>query len=90
MNTAILVIDMPEDCRNCPLCGEDHITYRDYCHATNDYIFTMEKPDWCPLKELPNEVTPGSKCVEVETYCDGWNDFRDKILNTQEVNYDFM
>lgn len=49
MNKAILVIDMPDGCRECPLCGEDYITHRDYCRITDQYIWTLDKPDWCPL-----------------------------------------
>lgn len=55
MNKAILVIDMPACCRECPLCGEDHMTYRDYCRITDEHIWTLDKPDWCPLKLAPQE-----------------------------------
>ena len=55
MNKAILVIDMPACCRECPLCGEDHMTYRDYCRVTNNHIWTLDKPDWCPLKPAPKK-----------------------------------
>ena len=56
MDKAILVIDMPDNCRECTLCDEDHITYRDYCRITNNYILAMEKPEWCPLKPAPKKV----------------------------------
>ena len=56
MNKAILIIDMPDGCRECPLCGEDHMTYRDYCRITDQYIWTLDKPDWCPLNPVPEKV----------------------------------
>ena len=55
MNKSILVINTPDDCRECPLCGEDYMTYRNYCRITNNYIRTMDKPDWCPLKLVPEK-----------------------------------
>ena len=60
MNKAILVIDMPESCANCPLAYGNDIS--DWClpmgnfngdvyrHTTNS-----TKPDWCPLKPAPEE-----------------------------------
>ena len=55
MSKSILVIDTPVCCRECPLCREDHQTYRDYCSITADYIWTMDKPDWCQLIPLPEK-----------------------------------
>ena len=55
MNKAILVIDMPDGCRECHLCGEEYMTYRDYCRITDSYIWTIDRPDWCPLKPLPEK-----------------------------------
>ena len=53
MSKVIIVIDTPDGCRECPLCSEDHMTYRDYCRITDQYIWTLDKPDWCPLKPVP-------------------------------------
>lgn len=55
MGKAIIVIDTPDCCRECPLCGEDHMTYRDYCRITDQYIWTLDKPEWCPLKPVPSK-----------------------------------
>ena len=62
MDKSILVIETPDSCRECPLCVEDHMTYRDYCRIANDWIWTMDKPDWCPLKPVPKliEINYGS------------------------------
>ena len=48
---AVLVIDMPEGCNECP-CAID------ICFGTlppNDYY--KKKPSWCPLRPLPQEGT---------------------------------
>ena len=81
MDKSILVIDTPEGCRNCPLCGEDHIIYRDYCRITNDYIFTTEKPKWCPLRKVPERME-GNDSVYYQwgDYEDGWNHCIDSLI----------
>lgn len=57
MNKSILVIDTPSYCGVCDLCDIDNATYRDYCRATNNYIYTSDIPDWCPLKPMPEKFT---------------------------------
>lgn len=53
MNKAILVIDMPEDCVECNFCVE--LSAHDRCVAVGKSIFTIKKPDWCPLQPLPEK-----------------------------------
>ena len=53
---AVLVIDMPENCMECKLEGYAENTGETYCivndRETGSY---EEKPDWCPLKPLPEK-----------------------------------
>lgn len=58
MSKAILVIDMPDSCDECPLfCGH----YSDMCcgglhNRTINYPYPKDfKQDWCPLKEVPEK-----------------------------------
>ncbi len=69
---AVLVMDMPENCRDCPYFG---FTCR----------LTREKGNWfndegrhntCPLKELPDYI----RC-ENTSYQNGHNELLEKILN---------
>lgn len=53
MNKAVLVIDMPEDFTECNFCVE--LSAHDRCVAAGKRIFTITKPDWCPLKPLPEK-----------------------------------
>ena len=56
MSKSILIIDTPEDCYSCNLCKEDNQTYRPYCSIVyRDIFYTPEKPDWCPLRPLPEK-----------------------------------
>lgn len=90
MAKAILVMDMPEQvCQKCTLC---HETPNDgyMCCATRKILPDGEKPDWCPLRELPQkkEEFELRKCKgSVEGTWKvtlpenkGWNACLDKIL----------
>ena len=59
MAKAILILDMPENCFGCNLChinsdgGEDRCQAFEVSRAVNSE--TYEKPDWCPLRKLPEK-----------------------------------
>lgn len=63
---AILVIDMPSNCLDCP-CEYDYMR----CKATNyklDYVNAdAEKPSWCPLRPLPHKL-------QADWYTDGYKE----------------
>lgn len=59
MNKAILVIDMPDSCGECPI----HASYADsafsireyWCAVKGEDVNPKNKPDWCPLQPAPKE-----------------------------------
>lgn len=52
MSKSVLVIDTPESCRSCYLRG--FTLALQYCKVESEHIKdTSVKPDWCPLKPLP-------------------------------------
>lgn len=60
MNKAVLVMDMPESCEECNFLYFNGDNCKDSCQAyevakpvDSD---TYEKPDWCPLRELPERM----------------------------------
>ena len=55
MAKAVLVIDMPEQvCKKCTLCYETEDD--EYlCCAVGKLLPDGWKPDWCPLRELPEK-----------------------------------
>ena len=90
MSKAILVIDMPKCCDECNLHYERDCA--DYCSIGNEYIdinVSKRKPDWCPLKEVPEKK---EREIVQETYNGGyshgivygWNACIDKILKGSE------
>ena len=55
MAKAILVMDMPECCADC-CCGYFERYTKELnlvCGATGEDANNVGKPDWCPLRELP-------------------------------------
>lgn len=80
MNKAILVMDMPESCFECNFCVE--LAAHDRCVAAGKSIFTIKKPDWCPLKELPEKME-GYNSIKWQwgEYEDGWNHCIDCLID---------
>lgn len=66
MSKSILVIDTPETCLDCRFCRELHEGIEaccEICDEPNDkelcrmikVDYCQEKPDWCPLRDLPEK-----------------------------------
>ena len=56
MAKAIFVMDMPEQvCQKCTLCYETENDDEYMCCATGKFVPNGKKPDWCPLRELPEK-----------------------------------
>lgn len=56
MSKAVLVMDMPEQvCKKCALCYETENDDEYLCCATGKFVPNGKKPDWCPLRELPDK-----------------------------------
>ena len=89
MNEAILVINMPYSCAECPLVYGNDLS--DWCYPMGHFngdVFrhTQDntKPDWCPLKQMPRmKFTYVDHDDDATTnYNKGWNDCIDKIKYT--------
>lgn len=85
MSKAVLVLDMPEGCNDCVL-NNYH-----FCDVTNEniesYIYDImevDKPNWCPLKELPDKRYHSAYGVPIEMSEDKiWNECISKILGEE-------
>lgn len=85
MSKAILVMDMPKSCRECDLrvigscnfCTGAGGRKIDQMKIINNDI----KPDWCPLRELPQKKEE-IVCTSLFSIAkkNGWNDCIDTIL----------
>lgn len=94
MSKSVLVIDTPETCLDCGFCFELDEGINACCSVMDDENdkglcrdiqcdggYCQNKPDWCPLKELPEEEHDTYYLDEYyDGYDDGWNEFRERIL----------
>ena len=89
MSKSVLVMDTPQTCLDCMFCFERNEGVDAHCSVVSGdeysgFFRTIDcedgycqgKPDWCPLKELPEE--------EYYDGCDlwerGWNSGRNHLL----------
>lgn len=57
MSKAVLVMNMPECCADCP-CSffeRDNPILNLICGVAQEDAYNVGKPDWCPLRELPEK-----------------------------------
>lgn len=85
MSKAVLVIDMPERCNDCDFCYYSDGRFPSCqlrLRAVDSY---MEKPDWCPLKQMPEKYEVNKcKCSDQRyefEYEYGYNACIDEILS---------
>ena len=89
MDKAILVIDMPSRCGECPVCASYQScafsTREVWCAATGKDVDLYSKSIWCPLKEVPDKRDErGTWTVDgyiEDRYTDGWNECIEEILS---------
>lgn len=95
MSKAVLVMDMPSNCKDCNMSvlgREPHtgqMCFRCVHHPT---IMVLPKetkrPDWCPLRELPEKMQVCGKYPQedkiVPSYKIGYNACIDELLKGEE------
>ena len=88
MNKAILVIDMPNSCDECPLFNN---YYSDMCcrglnYRRIDYPYPENvRQNWCPLKPVPEKYDMDNCVCDRDydgEYEHGYNACIDEILDT--------
>lgn len=90
MRKSVLVIDTPENCLDCQFCYELDEGVEACCSISDDdkdtsimkkidceYGYCQGKPDWCPLRELPNKKNWGEI---FNGNVKGWNDCLREII----------
>ena len=92
MPKAVLVMDMPESCKKCVFCrGLNACKLNKYLvgdrictiYTVDKQIMEGGKPDWCPLRELPEKIPDlehGYENVEKSIIRTGWNACLDAIV----------
>ena len=73
MSKAVLVMEMPECCADCKAYDNDN----EMCMGTDDYymetLAPTDKPDWCPLKPMPERDDREYFSDFARGYKLGWN-----------------
>lgn len=90
MSKSILVMDMPSSCMGCNFLHCEIEENKEYCEAREIRkqvdLAKEEKPDWCPLQELPEKKEKevfGVSPLHKEFYSEhskGYNACIDEIL----------
>lgn len=85
---AILVVEMPQGCMVCPICHESEMSGEYMCDGRNieEYLmgFYGSKPDWCPLKPIPQKMEYEGEIDYEYGYIDGRNECIDEIMGETE------
>jgi hypothetical protein len=99
MSKSIVVVNTPKTCVDCIFCQEFGIGSRKYacCYVTNGdsendmklidciYGYCQSKPDWCPLKPLPEKSTTENDMTDYQCgMVDGRNQYIDEIAGGGE------
>ena len=89
MSKAVLVMNMPEQvCQKCALCYETENDDEYLCCAVGKLLPDGEKPDCCPLRELPEKMKVCGKYPQPDgitpSYKVGWNSCLDEILEERK------
>lgn len=77
MAKAVLLMNMPENCFKCKLQNWANCRITNKCHVGEC------RPDWCPLRELPEKIPDfkhGYENIEKSIIRIGWNNCLDTIL----------
>lgn len=84
---AILILDMPKNCNECQLSTECLTKPNvSVCMATEKCNFFSKsdcttKPDWCPLRKIPDKKKLNYKDYGKDMEAEGFNTCIDEILN---------
>lgn len=96
MSKSILVIDTPDNCKECQLCKNYKIvqhafgrsnTHEVHCSGINNLVLKetdkSKRPDWCPLKEIPQKLAEENRWFSKD-YAVGFNACVDEILGERD------
>lgn len=76
MSKSVLVMETPENCKSCIHVG----TFRYFCRINcRDITNPNVKPDWCPLRPLPEKFKWKKEMTYWSGTRDGWNICIDEI-----------
>lgn len=77
----LIVVDIQDNCYQCPAYSDEW----DICNISGEDTTGGKKPDWCPIKPMPEKKNvPKKVCsipgVHYVGWANGWNHCVDEIL----------
>lgn len=102
MSKSVLVIDTPENCLDCRFCYELDEGVEACCSISDDdkdaslmkkidceYGYCQGKPNWCPLKPLPEKSTTENDMTDYQCgMVDGRNQCINEIIGGGRMMHD--
>ena len=85
MAKAMLIMDMPSSCKECPCV--DELGYIRVCHCTGEVIesgYAVRRQDNCPLREIPQKKERNFSSLGKYHETIGYNACIDEILGGGE------
>lgn len=85
MSKAVLVLDMPKSCDECPLFGSHYsdMTCKANGRSINYPYPKYERQYFCPLRELPEQKEYDGLMEYDDIYADGYNACIDELLKEE-------
>ena len=92
MKKAVLVMDMPSSCMECLFCRGLNVCRLKQClekdgvlsvFTVDNQILNNSKPDWCPLRELPEKRSTEYNPARNPYTTEGYNTCIDEILGNK-------
>ena len=85
MTKGYLTIDIPDNCKSCPLFVDiktDDAFYS-YCSKTHTYVsLPWHMAYWCPIKSMPEKMS--ATATGIIGYVQGWNKCIEEITGETE------
>ena len=81
MTKGYIEVDIPESCKDCQFSDTYDLPICVWCNITRKAHNGdgTDKPDWCPIKEIPAKVYHENYC-DAGRYDKGWNDLIDEMF----------
>lgn len=79
MAKGYIIVDIPESCKDCKFCDSYDAPERVWCDIRRMCHKDFDKPDWCPIKEMPKKLTPNEVNGNFD-FLDGYNELIDEMF----------
>ena len=83
MGKSILLVNMPDKCKDCEFYYEFECIGR--CKLNSALVQKDEKPDWCPLGPLPKKKELSYEDFAYDSRAAAWNSCIDAITGTNRL-----